>query len=176
MMNMSTKTVIIMSLFITAASLAGCADESDGMLIDNDGNPYQIVDNEDGTKTAKYENGDHVTFRESEDGGLDFVDGTAMLLGGMALSYMASQYGSTHNGAYGYYDSGSKRFVPSQEIRERKEQAAHTGAGYIHTNTSKSTSSNVGGKVDLSKPTSSAPKVSSGFGGAGARSGGSAVS
>ena len=191
------KTQYLIGAFIaTALIVGGCGDDTaetpaqtkeneviGQRLKDDNGVEYTLIDNGDGTETAKYDDGRSVTFRRQEDGSLDFVSGAAGLIAGMAAGYFLF-HGLNSGG--GTWDASRNRYTVNEPLkRDERNSTGGGGAGALSRAANSSTpssSSNTGG-VNLSKdsgstssaksPTVSAPKT--GFGGAGARAG-SAVS
>lgn len=210
------KTKHLVGAFLaTALIISGCGDDTTAeqpatetpqtqtklagqRLTDDSGVEYTLIDNGDGTETARYDDGRAVTFRREEDGSLDFVSGTAGLLAGMAAGYFLFHGFSSPAGTW---DSTRNRYTVSEPLR--REERNSTGGGYAGTSARPSTSSSGGastsnpsaasnsstrpstssassssGGVNLTKPaapSSSASSAKTGFGGAGARAG-SAVS
>ena len=81
------KTILITSMFVASSIICGCApDEQTGeqQLKDDNGDVYSLINNGDGTETAKYEDGREVTFKRDDNGNLNFISGAAGLLGGLA--------------------------------------------------------------------------------------------
>ncbi|MBO4400783.1 MAG: hypothetical protein J5809_02940 [Selenomonadaceae bacterium] len=183
---------LVGAFLATALLISGCGDNTEESveqsapetqtklagqrLTDDSGVEYTLIDNGDGTETARYDDGRAVTFRREEDGSLDFVSGTAGLLAGMAAGYFLF-HGLSNSGG-GTWDSSRNRYTVNEPVR-RDERISGSSAG-AGTAARSSSSSNSGG-VNLSKPaaSSSSPSDSfakTGFGGAGARAGTSAVS
>ena len=86
-MYRSAKTAAILAAFMAAGGaavmMAGCGQEQKAQgdeLKDENGRTYHLVKNEDGTETAKYDNGEEVTFRRDENDNLQYVSGVSSLL------------------------------------------------------------------------------------------------
>ena len=121
----------LFTVMATTVSFSGCGDEevpqaeerddyenfAGDVLTDEAGREYKLHDNGDGTETARYANGDSVTFRRDE-GGLSFLSGTAGLLAGLAAGYFIHRGLSGGHG--GYYDANRKRYVASEPVRPLK--------------------------------------------------------
>ena len=174
-------------------------NETNAKLVDDNGNPYTLIKNHDGTETAKYDDGKEVTFKRGDDGGLDVVSGSAGLLAGLAAGYFLFHGMNYSGGSY----SGS-RYVPSstpsvmssydrdRELKRYQEEKRRGHSTYVPPATNNVTSSTSttgsGSTASTSKNTDTATKsatsnsnnstskssVSSspkgGFGSAGARS------
>lgn len=196
MFNPSKPTALILSAFLATSTvmIAGCSQEqNDNYLVDDNGQRYELVQNSDGTETAKYENGESVTFKRQEDGSIDYVSGAAGLLAGMMAGYFLFHGLSPASGSY--YDSARNKYVVTEHPRrmsssERREKlnkykdtktkdynggggAAVTSSSFkSSSNSSKSNVSSSSNKSSNSsaKSSSSASSAKSGFGSAGARS------
>ena len=184
MLKISKRTAGALAAFMAASSstliFAGCSDENvadidgvyeDQVLKDDNGKEYTLHQNEDGTETATYKDGQSATFRRDEDGNLNFVSGAAGLLGGMAAGYYLFHGLSAPSG--GHYDSSSNRYVSggrpsrmSSKDRDTKMSNYVPAGAAVNSVTSSSAVGNGGGK---SVSTGSASK--GGFGSAGARGG-----
>ena len=187
------KTKYLVGAFLaTALIISGCGDDTAEQpatetpqtqtklagqrLTDDSGVEYTLIDNGDGTETARYDDGRAVTFRREEDGSLDYISGAAGLLAGMAAGYFLFHGFSSPAGTW---DSARNRYTVSEPLR-RDERNTTGGVGAGTSARPASSSSNSGG-VNLTKPaapSSSASSAKTGFGSAGARAGsaGSAVS
>ena len=215
-MILSNRTSAIVATFTAVATtmaFTGCenaaeeaADTNDNYgeteLTDDNGNPYKLIQNADGTETAKYPDGKEVTFKRDEDGNMNFVSGTAGLLAGLAAGYFLF-HGMNYNSGYAsgnnYYSNSrptrmsyseqKDRLNYMKEKREEKKSSggsastkAATSTGNSSSSSGTSSSSSSKSNVSSSKSSSSSSSVKSssstakgGFGSAGAR-GGSAVS
>lgn len=181
----SKSTSVLLSTFLATSTVmvAGCdfdqestqaseqsPDES--MLVDDEGNRYQLIQNDDGTETAVFENGQSVTLQRHEDGSVDYVSGTVGLLAGLLTGYFL--FHGLSPAAGGRYDPISSRYVaadrPSSlsasERRERMQNYRQSVVGSRKDVATSGTSSG-GAGVAGSKSDSSAK---SGFGSAGSRS------
>lgn len=216
MFEPSKETRLLLATFmaVSAGVVAGCTEESDSLvsddtsyerLKDDNGKEYTLVKNADGTETAKYDDGESVTFKRDDDGNLNFVAGSAGLLAGLAAGYFL-WHGLSPSG--GYYDSASRSYRPSSSVsqdikkngwkkydqeKEKSRTGGRSGGTYIPSSNSSSTGNSGSTKSNssnsTSKPSTSAQSKSStpsnkssvsagttksGFGSAGARSGGAA--
>lgn len=215
--NHTRAAIAVFTAVATTVAFTGCTEdpqdeessleeavpsenETNAKLIDDNGNPYTLIKNHDGTETAKYDDGKEVTFKRGDDGGLDIVSGSAGLIAGLAAGYFLF-HGMNYSG--GSYSGG--RYVPSstpsvmssydrdRELRRYQEEKRRGSSTYVPpatsnnvtSSTSNSTSSSA---ASTSKTTDTATKsatsnsnnstskssVSSspkgGFGSAGARS------
>lgn len=206
---------IVGAFLATALIISGCGDETEETaqqpvpetpqtqpklagqrLTDDNGVEYTLIDNGDGTETARYDDGRAVTFRRQEDGSLDFVSGAAGLIAGMAAGYFLFHGFSSPAGTW---DSARNRYTVSEPLR-RDDRNLNGGAGTStrpssstssastsnppaasNSSTRPASSSSSSGGVNLSKPAASNPSSSAssaktGFGGAGARASSSAAS
>ena len=191
----TTKALALFTVMATTVSFSGCGDEeipqaeerddyenfAGDVLTDEAGREYKLHDNGDGTETARYANGDSVTFRRDE-GGLSFLSGTAGLLAGLAAGYFIHRGLSGGHG--GYYDANRKRYVASEPVRPlKKEKEDKNSSNYRSSSGSSSSSkkSSEAGKAAAKSSASSAKNsetgstkssvsAKSGFGSAGARS------
>ena len=198
----STSALLATFLVVSASATAGCTNEqneNEVSLVDDHGNDYQLVRNDDGTETARYSNGDEVTFKKNDDGSLDYVSGTAGLLAGLAAGYFLF-HGLNSSG--GYYDTSRNRYISNEKpsvmsnydrdkaLNKYKEEKQRGSGTAVVSNTnsnsdsSKSSASSSSAKSETKSSTSNSTAKSStpsstaksGFGSAGARSGGSAAS
>ena len=94
MIHRSAKTAAILAAFMalngTAALIVGCGQEKQVQgekLTDENGRTYYLIKNPDGTETARYENGEEVTFRRDENDNLHYISGMSNLLPLMMMSY-----------------------------------------------------------------------------------------
>lgn len=201
------KTKHLVGAFLaTALIISGCGDDTAEQpvtetpqtqtklagqrLTDDSGVEYTLIDNGDGTETARYDDGRAVTFRREEDGSLDYISGAAGLLAGMAAGYFLFHGFSSPAGTW---DSSRNRYTVSEPLR-REERNSNVGGTSARPSSSSASTSNPpaastsstrpasssSGGVNLEKPAASSSSSSSaktGFGSAGARAGsGSAVS
>ena len=190
-----TKALALFTIMATTVSLTGCGDEevpqaeesddyenfAGDVLTDEAGREYKLHDNGDGTETARYANGDSVTFRRDEDG-LSFLSGTAGLLAGLAAGYFIHRGLSGGHG--GYYDANRKRYVASEPVRPlKKDKEDKNSSNYRSSSGSRSSSKNTSeagkaaakssaaaAKNSATGNTKSSVSAKSGFGSAGARS------
>lgn len=114
---MNKKTVLIVTAFTAAAAIASglpdniytyfTANQGDNdklqpqKLIDENGQAYTLTQNDNGTETATYDNGQSVDFERDEDNNIHYLSGTSGLLAGLAASYFF--YHGLNNGGL-YYD------------------------------------------------------------------------
>lgn len=209
MFEPSKETRVLLATFmaVSAGVVAGCSDENEyeesessyERLKDDNGKEYTLVKNADGTETAKYDNGESVTFKRDDDGNLAFVAGAAGLLAGVAAGYYM-WHGLNPSG--GYYDSNTKSYKPSSEVsrqiksngwskydKEKDKGGRSGGSTYTRSNSTNGGGSTGNSTTSNSKPSNSseaksttpsnkssvsAGSTKSGFGSAGARSGGAA--
>ena len=191
----TTKALALFTVMATTVSFSGCGDEevpqaeerddyenfAGDVLTDEAGREYKLHDNGDGTETARYANGDSVTFRRDE-GGLSFLSGTAGLLAGLAAGYFIHRGLSGGHG--GYYDANRKRYVASEPVRPlKKDKEDKNSSNYRSSSGSRSSSKNTSeagkaaakssaaaAKNSATGNTKSSVSAKSGFGSAGARS------
>ena len=186
------KTKYLVATFLATALLTGGCSDSENVeenpapaetsqtqklagqrLTDDNGVEYTLIDNGDGTETARYDDGRSVTFRRQEDGSLDYLYGAAGLIAGMAAGYYLFHGFSSPAGTW---NSATNRYTVSEPLRrnDKNTSGAYTSRPSSSANSSASSSNS---KVNLSKE-SSTPKTNastssssakSGFGGAGAR-------
>jgi hypothetical protein len=191
----TTKALALFTVMAATVSFSGCGDEevpqaeerddyenfAGDVLTDEAGREYKLHDNGDGTETARYANGDSVTFRRDE-GGLSFLSGTAGLLAGLAAGYFIHRGLSGGHG--GYYDANRKRYVASEPVRPlKKDKEDKNSSNYRSSSGSRSSSKNsseagkaaakssaAAAKNSATGNTKSSVSAKSGFGSAGARS------
>jgi len=186
------KTKYLVATFLATALLTGGCSDSENVeenpapaetsqtqklagqrLTDDNGVEYTLIDNGDGTETARYDDGRSVTFRRQEDGSLDYLYGAAGLIAGMAAGYYLFHGFSSPAGTW---NSATNRYTVSEPLRRNDK---NTSGAYTSRPSSSaiSSASSSNSKVNLSKE-SSTPKTNastssssakSGFGGAGAR-------
>ena len=202
------KTKYLVGTFLaTALLISGCSDSENveenpapvensqtqklagQRLTDDNGMEYTLIDNGDGTETARYDDGRSVTFQRQEDGSLSYLAGAAGLIAGMAAGYYLFHGFSSPAGTW---NSATNRYTVSEPLQRRENTSgAYTSRPASNANSStpnSSTAANSNSKVNLSKegtPSSSASSsnskvnlskesapsssAKSGFGGAGAR-------
>jgi hypothetical protein len=216
--NKSRAAIAIFTAVSTTVLFTGCDDsskvpgntgseaetnaDSSQVLKDDNGNEYTLVQNPDGTETAKYADGKEVTFKRDDDGNLNLISGAGGLLAGLAAGYflfhgLNSTGGSFSNGVYhpsspptaisqSERTQRMSRYVPSntklKDIPPKKEDNKSGGSASSSKTTGNSNSSNgnsSNAKSNSNNSSTSKSNVSngtakSGFGSAGARSGGGA--
>lgn len=174
MINMySKKTKKMLAIFSAVATtmmFSGCSNSDQASYIEDDnGERYQLIENPDGTETARYRDGREVTFKRDDDGNLTFMSGAAGLLGGLAAGYYLHKGLSAPQN--GYYDSSSSRYV-SRPLRNDDKKSANNSTANAGATKAAVSSNSTGSKVESAPKTSTnkAASVKSGFGSAGARS------
>lgn len=166
------KMLAIFSAVATTMMFSGCSNSDQASYIEDDnGERYQLIENPDGTETARYRDGREVTFKRDDDGNLTFMSGAAGLLGGLAAGYYLHKGLSAPQN--GYYDSSSSRYVSRPLRNDDKKNANNSTANAGATKaavSSNSTGSSSASKVESTPKTSTnkAASVKSGFGSAGA--------
>lgn len=151
-------------------------DYSYDVITDENGWEYTLQNNDDGTETVIYPNGESETFKRESDGSLTHISGTTGLIAGMAASYyLFHGLSGQNNSVKGHYDNTKSKYVldePLQRIdRERQDKRTTTatgGGGGARSNndtniTKESPKTNSAGKTAVSDG------AKGGFGGAGAR-------
>lgn len=159
------KMLAIFSAIATTMMFSGCGNSDQASYIEDDnGEKYQLIENPDGTETARYRDGREVTFKRDDDGNLSFLSGAAGLLGGLAAGYYLHKGLSAPQN--GYYDSSSNKYI-SRPLKNDNDSAANAGATKAVVS-----SNSTGSKVESAPKTSTnkTTSVKSGFGSAGARS------
>ena len=164
------KMLAIFSAIATTMMFSGCSNSDQASYIEDDnGERYQLIENPDGTETARYRDGREVTFKHDDDGNLTFLSGAAGLLGGLAAGYYLHKGLSAPQN--GYYDSSSNRYI-SRPLRDDDKKRANNSM--VNAGATKAAVSNdsTGNKVESAPKTSTSntTSVKSGFGSAGARS------
>lgn len=164
------KMIAIFSAVATTMMFSGCSNSDQASYIEDDnGERYQLIENPDGTETARYRDGREVTFKRDDDGNLTFLSGAAGLLGGLAAGYYLHKGLSAPQN--GYYDSSSNRYI-SRPLRDDDKKRANNSM--VNAGATKAAVSNdsIGNKVESAPKTSTSniTSVKSGFGSAGARS------
>ena len=162
------KMLAIFSAVATTMMFSGCSNSDQASYIEDDnGERYQLIENPDGTETARYQNGKEVTFKRDDDGNLTFLSGAAGLLGGLAAGYYLHKGLSAPQN--GYYDSSSNRYISRPLRNDDDKKRANNSTANAAVSSNNSTRSSSVSKVE-SAPKTSSTSVKSGFGSAGARS------
>ena len=138
---------------------------------DDSGKEYTLVKNGDGTETAKYDNGESVTFKRDDDGNLNFIAGAAGLLAGIGAGYLL-WHGLSSSGAH--YDSSTRSYRPSSSVsrqikndgwakydKEKEKRSGSSGRYIPSTSGSSSSSSSSTKSSSSSKSSTSKPSTSS---------------
>lgn len=171
-MYRSAKTAAILAAFMAvsgaAVMMAGCGstqqkDQQDqgDVLTDEKGRKYRLVKNDDGTETAKYENGDEVTFRRDDNDNLQYVSGMSSLLPMLMMSYFLFH---GINGYSGHYDRNTGSVLNDRPAyTEQKKNPNYTNGSSTYQSGKSS------GKTTVTAPVGG----KTGFGSAGARGGAS---
>lgn len=210
------KTKYLVGTFLaTALLISGCSDSENveenpapaensqaqklagQRLTDDNGVEYTLIDNGDGTETARYDDGRSVTFQRQEDGSLDYLYGAAGLLATMAAGYYLFH---GFSGGGGTWDASRNRYTVSEPLKRIDDNRTASGGGGGRTTTNTNTpntntpntpnananaNTNNNSKVNLSKDTAATKPAATtatdssaktGFGTAGARGGTSAAS
>ena len=164
------KMLAIFSAVATTMMFSGCSNSDQASYIEDDnGERYQLIENPDGTETARYRDGREVTFKRDDDGNLTFLSGAAGLLGGLAAGYYLHKGLSAPQN--GYYDSSSNRYI-SRPLRDDDKKRANNSMVNAGATKAAVSSDSTGNKVESAPKTSTnnTTSVKSGFGSAGARS------
>lgn len=164
------KMLAIFSAVATTMMFSGCSNSDQASYIEDDnGERYQLIENPDGTETARYRDGREVTFKRDDDGNLTFLSGAAGLLGGLAAGYYLHKGLSAPQN--GYYDSSSNRYI-SRPLRDDDKKRANNSMVNAGATKAAVSSDSTGNKVESAPKTSTSntTSVKSGFGSAGARS------
>lgn len=164
------KMLAIFSAIATTMMFSGCSNSDQASYIEDDnGERYQLIENPDGTETARYRDGREVTFKRDDDGNLTFLSGAAGLLGGLAAGYYLHKGLSAPQN--GYYDSSSNRYI-SRPLRDDDKKRANNSMVNAGATKAAVSSNSTGSKVESAPKTSTSntTSVKSGFGSAGARS------
>ena len=164
------KMLAIFSAVATTMMFSGCSNSDQASYIEDDnGERYQLIENPDGTETARYRDGREVTFKRDDDGNLTFLSGAAGLLGGLAAGYYLHKGLSAPQN--GYYDSSSNRYI-SRPLRDDDKKKANNSMVNAGATKAAVSSDSTGNKVESAPKTSTSntTSVKSGFGSAGARS------
>lgn len=170
MIHRSAKTAAILAAFMavggTAVMISGCGQEKqvEGQeLKDENGRTYHLIKNEDGTETARYDNGEEVTFRRDENDNLQYVSGASSLLPLLMMSYFMFH---GMNGYSGHYDRNTGNVLNNRPAYTEKKDAPYASKGSTAPAYQQGTSKSSG--------TVKAPAGGkTGFGGAGVRGGAS---
>ena len=144
MFKPSKRSIIVTSMFLATSSLiTGCAfSESEQAqvanngsvnnspigqyLLDDNGKEYKLIKNEDGTETAKYADGQEVTFNRYENSSfMDYVSGNAGLLTALAAGYFMFH---GFNNSVGHYDTGKNRYVLDEPLKKFSNQESRQKA------------------------------------------------
>ena len=169
------KTKYLVGTFLaTALLIGGCSDSetveetapaettqtqklAGQRLTDDTGVEYTLIDNGDGTETARYDDGRSVTFQRQEDGSLNYLAGAAGLIAGMEAGYYLFHGFSSPAGTW---NSATNRYTVSEPLQRRDNTnvggAGTAGRTSTTANTStpnSSTAANSNSKVNLSKET-----------------------
>ena len=161
----------IFSAVATTMMFSGCSNSDQASYIEDDnGERYQLIENPDGTETARYRDGREVTFKRDDDGNLTFLSGAAGLLGGLAAGYYLHKGLSAPQS--GYYDNNSNRYIISRPSRNDDKKNANNSMVNAGATKAAVSSDSTGNKVESAPKTSTnnTTSVKSGFGSAGARS------
>jgi hypothetical protein len=175
--NQTNAIIATFTAVATTVCFTGCG-QFDGesnenyketTLVDDNGNPYTLTKNSDGTETAKYEDGKEVTFKRNDDGNMDFISGNPGLIAALAASYFLF-HGMGYPGGYytgnNYYSNSRPERISwarqqkSLNQMERKISSNHTGIASTGVKPSNSSNTNT---VKQSNPST----AKSGFGSAG---------
>lgn len=171
MIHISSKTAAILAAFTAVSAplmLAGCGqqEQKGDVLKDDQGRTYRLIKNEDGTETAKYDNGEEVTFRRDENDNLNYVSGASSLLPMLLASYFLFH---GIGGYSGHYDRNTGNVLNNKPAYQQQQQQPTTNGAA----TNKSSTYQQGSTGNSGKSTVTAPAGGkTGFGSAGVRSGG----
>ena len=175
MIHISSKTAAILAAFTAISAplmLSGCGQEKQQQgeaLTDDQGRTYHLIKNEDGTETARYDNGEEVTFRRDEDNNLNYVSGMSSLLPMMLASYFLFH---GIGGYSGHYDRNTGNVLNNKPAYQQTQQQPGTNTGTAAAG-NKSGTYQQGTTGNSGKSTVAAPAGGkTGFGSAGVRSGG----
>lgn len=72
----------------SAAAQKAEASDQDNKLVDDDGKEFTMTENDDGTETMTYEDGDSVTFEDQGDQQYRYVSGNSNLLPRLGVAYL----------------------------------------------------------------------------------------
>lgn len=171
MIHRSAKTAAILAAFMaiggTAVMISGCGQEKqvEGQeLKDENGRTYHLIKNEDGTETARYDNGEEVTFRRDENDNLQYISGASSLLPLLMMSYFMFHGMNNYSG---HYDRNTGNVLNNRPAYTEKKDAPYARS-------SASPSYQQGMAKSAGGSTVKAPAGGkTGFGGAGVRGGAS---
>ena len=161
-----------------AESKQVASNYQDQELLDDNGNKYTLHKNQDGSETARYEDGKEVTFKRDEQGNINHQSGDSSLLPGLLMGYLLfsglSPSGGTWNSAGNYVSNAPMKPI-SQEVRNANMQKYTPAGGKIQDITPSKSNGSGGsgfakGSGSSNRAKSSVGNVKSGFGSAGARS------
>lgn len=172
MIHISSKTAAILAAFTAVSAplmMAGCGQQEKQQgeaLKDDQGRTYHLIKNEDGTETARYDNGEEVTFRRDENDNLNYVSGASSLLPMLLASYFLFH---GIGGYSGHYDRNTGNVLNNKPAYQQQQQQPTTnGAATNKSSTYQQGSTSNGGKSTVTAPAGG----KTGFGSAGVRSGG----
>ena len=176
------------------------SDYEDQQLMDDNGKKYILHQNDSGSETARYEDGQEVTFKRDEHGNLDYISGSAGLLAGLAAGYFLFH---GFNPPAGAWNSATSRYAISEPLsgasktsratkmqkyvpsnakfnpnkiprlpyqKQLNDEQRVTGAGGYVGGSSSKSNVSKSSGESSSSSSKSVGNVKSGFGGAGARS------
>ncbi len=177
MIHISSKTAAILAAFTAVSAplmLTGCGQENQQQqgeaLTDDQGRTYHLIKNADGTETARYDNGEEVTFRRDEDNNLNYVSGMSSLLPMMLASYFLFH---GIGGYSGHYDRNTGNVLNNKPAYQQQQQQPNAGGAGANAANNKSGTYQQGTAGNNGKSTVTAPAGGkTGFGSAGVRSGG----
>lgn len=176
-MYRSAKTAAILAAFMTvggaAVMMTGCGQEEKDKgdeLKDENGRTYHLIKNEDGTETAKYDNGEEVTFRRDENDNLQYVSGVSSLLPLLMMSYFMFHGLPGYSGHYDRNTGSVLNDRPAYTEQKQQQNAGGTAAGNYAGNKNSSYES---GKSSGNSTVKAPAGGKTGFGGAGVRGGAS---
>lgn len=173
MIHISSKTAAILVAFTAVSAplmLAGCGQQEKQQgeaLTDDQGRTYHLIKNEDGTETARYDNGEEVTFRRDENDNLNYVSGASSLLPMLLASYFLFH---GIGGYSGHYDRNTGNVLNNKPAYQQQQQQPN-GTGAATANKGGSYQQGASGSSGKSAVTAPAGGKT-GFGSAGVRSGG----
>ena len=150
----------------------------DQELLDDNGNKYTLHKNQDGSETARYEDGKEVTFKRDEQGNINHQSGDSSLLPGLLMGYLLfsglSSSGGTWNSAGNYVPNAPMKPISQEERKSRMLNYVPAGSKIQDItppqNNGSSGSGFAKGSGSSNGTKSSVGNVKSGFGSAGARS------
>ncbi|MGN0953517.1 hypothetical protein [Dialister sp.] len=172
-MYRSARTAAILAAFMAAGGaavmMAGCGQEQkveENTLTDENGRTYHLIKNADGTETARYDNGEEVTFRRDENDNLQYVSGASSLLPLLMMSYFLFH---GINGYSGHYDRNTGSVLNDRPAYTEQKQQNTSSGSYNKNKDSSYTSGKSNGDSTVKAPAGG----KTGFGSAGARGGAS---